>query len=221
MTQCLRIRCLSPDSHFLLWWHSTSLPENAARPAPQCQRAPARGTGELKASLSQQLPTIFLVVTNKISTILIHVEFRFLRFFSGLFLRLTFGEKCKSWWKTVLHLCSQLNGLKVSDTFCHLLCIWGFGEGVRTLISQKKSFPQSFETRSSPFLSTNMTTENVKFKLGLRWQNACLACRRPLAHPQDIWVHACNPTTWAVEAGRSEVQALSPGHLKVQKQPGI
>lgn len=90
-----------------------------------------------------------------------------------------------------------------------------------TLILQKKSFPQSFESHSSSFLSTNMTTENVKFRLGLRWQNACLACRRPLAHPQDIWVHACIPTTWAVEAGRSEVQALSPGHLKVQKQPGI
>lgn len=39
--------------------------------------------------------------------------------------------------------------------------------------------------------------------------------------PRTFWVHACNPTAWAVEAGRSEVQALSPGHLKVQKQPGI
>ena len=32
-------KCLSSESHFLLWWYSASLPEGAVRPVRYYQRA--------------------------------------------------------------------------------------------------------------------------------------------------------------------------------------
>jgi hypothetical protein len=58
-----------------------------------------------------------------------------------------------------------------------------------------------------------------------RLVEACLACTKPcdlfsVVHKLSVVVHMCEPSTWQVEAGRSEIQGHPWLHSKFKVSPG-